>query len=78
MTDSTLAKYVARILELRSQFETFQLTKIPKFENEQMDYLLKLASDSLTRMRSVYVEVLNKPSLQKSRSMKINANPGDK
>lgn len=34
VTDITLTKYVAMISNLRSCFEKFQLTKIPKFENE--------------------------------------------
>ncbi|GLT99691.1 hypothetical protein SLE2022_171140 [Rubroshorea leprosula] len=75
VTDPTLAKYLAMVSKLKCQFERFQLTKVPRTENEHANSLLKLASDSSKGGRSVYVEVLNEPSIQKSEMMEVNIDP---
>ncbi|GKV34071.1 hypothetical protein SLEP1_g42492 [Rubroshorea leprosula] len=70
-TDPTLAKYVAVVSELRCHFEKFQLMKVLGAENEHAYSLSKLASDSSKGVRFVYVEILNEPSFQTSKEMKL-------
>ncbi|GKV49673.1 hypothetical protein SLEP1_g56411 [Rubroshorea leprosula] len=73
--DPILAKYVAAVSELKNRFERFQLTKIPRAENEHVDSLSKLASENSGEAKSVYIEILNKSSFQTSRVMEISTNP---
>ncbi|GKV17254.1 hypothetical protein SLEP1_g27785 [Rubroshorea leprosula] len=75
VTDPTLAKYLAVVLKLQSQFERFRLTKISRSENGHADSLSKLASDCSSGLRSVFVEVLDEPSFQRSQVMDISTDP---
>ncbi|GKV05557.1 hypothetical protein SLEP1_g17554 [Rubroshorea leprosula] len=56
--DSTLAKYLVVVSKLKCQFERFQLTKVPRTENEHVDFLSKLASDSSKGGR----QILSRPT----------------
>ncbi|GKV17643.1 hypothetical protein SLEP1_g28117 [Rubroshorea leprosula] len=75
VTDPTQAKYLAVVLKLQSQFERFRLIKISRFENGHADSLSKLASDFSSGLRSVFVEVLDEPSFQRSQVMDISTDP---
>ncbi|GKV12104.1 hypothetical protein SLEP1_g23299, partial [Rubroshorea leprosula] len=70
--DPILAKYVVAVSELKNRFEKFQLTKIPRAENEHADSLSKLASENFGEAKSVYIEILNEPSFQTSGVMEIS------
>ncbi|GKU85393.1 hypothetical protein SLEP1_g72 [Rubroshorea leprosula] len=58
VTDPTLAKCLAVVLKLQSQFERFQLTKISRSENGHVDLLSKLASNSSSGLRSYLLPLL--------------------
>ncbi|GKV03742.1 hypothetical protein SLEP1_g15991 [Rubroshorea leprosula] len=73
--DPVMVKYVALVAELKCKFQKFCLSKIPRTENEQADSLSKIASDSSSHPRSVFVEVLDEPSFVKPRVMEISTNP---
>lgn len=75
VTDSILAKHVAMVSDLKGHFESFQLTKVPRVKNGQANLLSKLGSNNSCETRSVYIDVLSKPSFQKSRFIEINTNP---
>ncbi|GKV35996.1 hypothetical protein SLEP1_g44183 [Rubroshorea leprosula] len=70
--DPVLARYVAAVSKLKNRFEKFQLTQIPRAENEHADSLSKLASKNSGEAKSVYIEILNEPSFQTSRVMEIS------
>ncbi|GKV01291.1 hypothetical protein SLEP1_g13856 [Rubroshorea leprosula] len=72
VVDPILAKYVAAVSELKNRFEKFQLTKIPRAENEHADSLSKLAFENSREAKSVYIEILNEPSFQTSRVLEIS------
>ncbi|GKU96467.1 hypothetical protein SLEP1_g9699 [Rubroshorea leprosula] len=76
VVDPVMVKYVALVAELKCKFQKFCLSKIPRTENEQADSLSKIASDSSSHSRSVFVEVLDEPSFVKPRVMEISTNPG--
>ncbi|GKV40302.1 hypothetical protein SLEP1_g47964 [Rubroshorea leprosula] len=65
VVDPVMVKYVALVAELKCKFQKFCLSKIPRTENEQADSLSKIASDSSSHSRSVFVEVLDEPSFVK-------------
>ncbi|GKV27692.1 hypothetical protein SLEP1_g36830 [Rubroshorea leprosula] len=74
--DPILARYVVAVSELKNRFEKFQLTKIPRAENEHADSLSKLASENSREAKSVYIEILNEPSFQTSGVMEISTDLG--
>ncbi|GKV48858.1 hypothetical protein SLEP1_g55649 [Rubroshorea leprosula] len=74
--DPILARYVVAVSELKNRFEKFQLTKIPRAENEHADSLSKLASENSGEAKSVYIEILNEPSFQTSGVMEISTDLG--
>ncbi|GKV14106.1 hypothetical protein SLEP1_g25023 [Rubroshorea leprosula] len=74
--DPILARYVVAVSELKNRFEKFQLTKIPRAENEHADSLSKLASENSGEAKSVYIEILNEPSFQTSGIMEISTDLG--
>ncbi|GKV00548.1 hypothetical protein SLEP1_g13219 [Rubroshorea leprosula] len=73
--DPVMVKYVALVAELKCKFQKFDLSKIPRAENEQADSLSKFASDSSLSSRFVFVEILDEPSFMKPRVMEISTNP---
>ncbi|GLT62786.1 hypothetical protein SLA2020_353960 [Shorea laevis] len=73
--DPVMMKYAAMVAELKSRFQKFRLSKIPRAENEQADSLCKFASDGNQGSRSVFVEILNEPSFQKPRMIEISTDP---
>ncbi|GKU89490.1 hypothetical protein SLEP1_g3623 [Rubroshorea leprosula] len=75
VVDPVMVKYVALVVELKCKFQKFCLSKIPRTENEQADSLSKFASDSSLSSRSVFVEVLDKPSFMKPRMIEISTDP---
>ncbi|GKV21394.1 hypothetical protein SLEP1_g31378 [Rubroshorea leprosula] len=66
---NNMAEYEALLLGLRStaELKRFQLTKVSRTKNEQANFLSRLGSNNSDGMRSVYVEVLNEPSFQRSK-----------
>ncbi|GKV19688.1 hypothetical protein SLEP1_g29914 [Rubroshorea leprosula] len=76
VVDPVMVKYVALVTELKCRFQKFCLSKIPRTKNELADSLSKFASDSSSRSRSVFVEVLDEPSFMKPRVMEISTDPG--
>ncbi|GKV23674.1 hypothetical protein SLEP1_g33376 [Rubroshorea leprosula] len=75
VTDLTLVKYLAVVFKLKSQFERFQLTKKSRSKNEHANSLSKLASDSSSGLRSVFIEVLDEPSFQGLQVMEVSPYP---
>ncbi|GKU87454.1 hypothetical protein SLEP1_g1850 [Rubroshorea leprosula] len=75
VTDPTLAKSLAVVSKIKSQFERFQLTKISRSENEHANSLSKLASNSSSGLRLVFIEVLAEPSFQRSKVMEVSTDP---
>ncbi|GKV37551.1 hypothetical protein SLEP1_g45572 [Rubroshorea leprosula] len=75
VVDPVMMKYATMVAELKSKFQKFCLSKIPRAENEQADSLSKFASDGSQSSRSVFVEILNEPSFQKPKMMEISTNP---
>ncbi|GKV05833.1 hypothetical protein SLEP1_g17797 [Rubroshorea leprosula] len=69
VVDPVMIKYAALVAELKSKFQKFHLSKIPRSENEQEDSLSKFASDGNQSSRSVFVEILDEPSFLKPRVM---------
>ena len=56
--------YLAIVKELTSQFDEFQLTRIPRSENSSVDALAALGSASASDFRRVVpVEVIETPSI---------------
>ncbi|GKV13670.1 hypothetical protein SLEP1_g24656 [Rubroshorea leprosula] len=69
-----MVEYEALLLGLRLATE-LKLTKVPRVENEHADVLSKLAFDSSSGVRSIYIEVLSEPSFLTSRVMEISFDP---
>ncbi|GKU99462.1 hypothetical protein SLEP1_g12312 [Rubroshorea leprosula] len=75
VVDPVMVKYAALVAELKSKFQKFHLSKIPRAENEQADSLSKFASDGNQSSRSVFVDILDEPSFLKPRVMEVSTDP---
>ncbi|GKV12463.1 hypothetical protein SLEP1_g23603 [Rubroshorea leprosula] len=75
VVDPIIMKYATLVAELKSKFQKFHLSKIPRAENEQADSLSKFASDGNQSSRSIFVEILDEPSFFKPRVMKVSTDP---
>ncbi|GKV20257.1 hypothetical protein SLEP1_g30411 [Rubroshorea leprosula] len=75
VVDPVMMKYATLVAELKSKFQKFHLSKIPRVENEQADSLSKFASDGNQSSRSVFVEILDEPSFLKPRMMVVSTDP---
>ncbi|GKV38221.1 hypothetical protein SLEP1_g46157 [Rubroshorea leprosula] len=75
VVDPVMMKYATLVAELKSKFQKFHLSKIPRAENEQVDSLSKFASDGNQSSRSVFIEILDEPNFLKPRMMEVNTNP---
>ncbi|GKV48818.1 hypothetical protein SLEP1_g55610 [Rubroshorea leprosula] len=72
---ATELKYATLVAELKSKFQKFHLSKIPRAENEQADSLSKFASDGNQSTRTIFVEILDEPSFLKPKMMEISIDP---
>ncbi|GLT79171.1 hypothetical protein SLA2020_506680 [Shorea laevis] len=72
VVDPIMTKYATIVAELKSRFQKFCLSKIPRAENAQADSLSKFASDGDQGSRSVFVEILDEPSFQKPKMIEIS------
>ncbi|GLU19413.1 hypothetical protein SLE2022_356660 [Rubroshorea leprosula] len=75
VVDPVMMKYATLAAELKSKFQKFHLSKIPRAENEQADSLSKFASDGNQSSRSIFVEILDEPSFLKPRMMEVSTDP---
>ncbi|GLU18333.1 hypothetical protein SLE2022_346390 [Rubroshorea leprosula] len=75
VVDPVMMKYATLMVELKSKFQKFHLSKIPRAENEQADSLSKFASDGNQSSISVFVEILDEPSFLKPRMMEVSTDP---
>ena len=60
-----LTKYVAKVKEMASVFEKFEIKHIPRSKNKREDALGKLASSAFGHLTRVLVEVLGMRSIDK-------------
>ncbi|GKV44660.1 hypothetical protein SLEP1_g51822 [Rubroshorea leprosula] len=75
VVDPVMMKYATLVAKLKSKFQKFHLSKIPRAENEQADSLSKFASNGNQSSRSVFVEILDEPSFLKPRMMEVSTDP---
>ncbi|GKV13229.1 hypothetical protein SLEP1_g24273 [Rubroshorea leprosula] len=75
VVDPVMMKYATLVAELKSKFQKFHLSKIPRPENERADSLSKMASDGNQSSRSVFVYILDEPSFLKPKMMEISTDP---
>ncbi|GKV26048.1 hypothetical protein SLEP1_g35410 [Rubroshorea leprosula] len=75
VVDPIMTKYATLVAELKSKFQKFHLSKIPRAENEQVDSLSKFASDGNQSSRSVFVEILDEPIFLKPQMMEVSTDP---
>ncbi|GKU96885.1 hypothetical protein SLEP1_g10067 [Rubroshorea leprosula] len=75
VVDPVMIKYATLVAELKSKFQKFNLSKIPRAENEQADSFSKFASDGNQSFRSAFVEILDEPSFLKPRMMEVSTDP---
>ncbi|GKV42366.1 hypothetical protein SLEP1_g49777 [Rubroshorea leprosula] len=75
VVDPIMIKYAILVAELKSKFQKFHLSKIPRAENEQADSLSKFVSYGNQSSRSIVVEILDEPSFLKPKIMEISTDP---
>ncbi|GKV17032.1 hypothetical protein SLEP1_g27588 [Rubroshorea leprosula] len=75
VVDPVMIKYAALVVELKSKFQKFHLSKIPRAENEQADSLSKFALDANQSSKLVFVEILDEPSFLKPRVLEVSTDP---
>jgi len=70
-----LQQYVQLVLEKMKEFETVEVTHVPREQNTRADILSKLASTRTANGNiTVIQEVLNKPSVQRQKSQPPDVN----
>ncbi|XP_022151715.1 uncharacterized protein LOC111019628 [Momordica charantia] len=71
--DPRMEKYLSRVRSHLAQFETYEVSQVPRSENSNADALAKLASAYETDLaRSVPVEILDNPSILDPDVMEID------
>ena len=64
-----LQQFVQLVIEKMKEFETIEVTHVPREQNTRADILSKLASTrTATRNKTVIQEVLNEPSVQRQKA----------
>lgn len=48
--EELMKKYLAKVVELKNQFDTFEIQQIPQSQNKRTDALSKLASFSFAHL----------------------------
>ncbi|XP_071939116.1 uncharacterized protein [Coffea arabica] len=60
--DETMQRYLSKVRQLTSYFESFEIQKIPRSQNKRADALSRLASTSFSDLnKTVLMEVLSEP-----------------
>ncbi|XP_077246144.1 uncharacterized protein LOC143886030 [Tasmannia lanceolata] len=59
-----MIKYVAKVLQLVSKFESFEVIRVPRTENAKADVLSKLAASGYTTLGSIRMEFLPRSSIE--------------
>ena len=65
--DATMARYLAKVKSLQSQFNYYVVEHVPRAENAMADALSKLASSSVAgAAKTIFFEELNRPSTEEA------------
>ncbi|GAV81378.1 hypothetical protein CFOL_v3_24835 [Cephalotus follicularis] len=68
-----MAKYLARVKSLKSDFLVFRVLKVPRVENTRADQLSKLATaEELEKNRTLIVDYLDRPTISEMDVMDID------
>ncbi|XP_077215536.1 uncharacterized protein LOC143850121 [Tasmannia lanceolata] len=59
-----MIKYVAKVRQLASKFESFEVIRVPRTENAKADVLSKLAASGYTTLGSIRMEFLQRSSIE--------------
>ncbi|XP_077230115.1 uncharacterized protein LOC143863310 [Tasmannia lanceolata] len=62
--DERMIKYVAKVRQLASKFESFEVIRVPRTENAKADVLSKLAASGYTTLGSIRMEFLPRSSIE--------------
>ncbi|XP_077232112.1 uncharacterized protein LOC143866573 [Tasmannia lanceolata] len=62
--DERMIKYVAKVRQLASKFESFEVIRVPRTENNKADVLSKLAASGYTTLGSICTEFLPRSSIE--------------
>ncbi|XP_077230114.1 uncharacterized protein LOC143863309 [Tasmannia lanceolata] len=62
--DERMIKYVAKVRQLVSKFESFEVIRVPRTENAKADVLSKLAASGYTTLGSIRMEFLPRSSIE--------------
>ncbi|XP_077228372.1 uncharacterized protein LOC143861320 [Tasmannia lanceolata] len=61
--DERMIKYLSKVRQLASKFESFEVIRIPRAENTKADVLSKLAASGYTTLGSICMEFLQRSSI---------------
>nr|XP_027075726.1 uncharacterized protein LOC113699556 [Coffea arabica] len=71
--EEVMKKYLAKVQEATTLFDTFEIERVPRSQNKRADALLKLASSSFTHLsKEVLIEVVKQKSIDQVRVMAID------
>ncbi|XP_077215668.1 uncharacterized protein LOC143850295 [Tasmannia lanceolata] len=75
--DERMIKYVAKVRQLASKFESFEVIKVPRTENNKADVLSKLAASGYTTLGSICMEFLPRSSIERkaAETMQVENEP---
>ncbi|XP_077226341.1 uncharacterized protein LOC143859574 [Tasmannia lanceolata] len=62
--DERMIKYLAKVHQLASKFESFEVIRVPRTENAKADVLSKLAASGYTTLGSIRMEFLQRSSIE--------------
>ncbi|XP_077228576.1 uncharacterized protein LOC143861550 [Tasmannia lanceolata] len=62
--DERMIKYVSKVRQLASKFESFEVIRVPRTENAKADVLSKLAASGYTTLGSIRMEFLPRSSIE--------------
>ncbi|XP_077232627.1 uncharacterized protein LOC143869976 [Tasmannia lanceolata] len=62
--DERMIKYLTRVRQLASTFESFEVIRVPRTENAKADVLSKLAASGYTTLGSIRMEFLQRSSIE--------------
>jgi len=70
-----LQQYIQLVLEKMKEFETVEVTHVPREQNTRADILSKLASTQTVNGNKIVIqEVLNEPSVQRQKTQSLDIN----
>ncbi|XP_022157626.1 uncharacterized protein LOC111024288 [Momordica charantia] len=74
--DSRMEKYLGKVRSHLTHFQAYEISKIPRSQNSNVDVLAKLASAYKTNLaRSVLVKILDNPSILELDMMEVDSKP---